>query len=156
MTWEWLNITVYYNQSNHKNQINQWFRQLNNTMITNKKYKHSDLTGAIIGCAMKVHSALGNGFQEVIYQRALQIEMQLEGLSFSREHEMPIYYRQAYWNTQGRFLGRERNIGRIESPHSIGRCAFGTGHQLSRSLWFGSGVAHQLWGAKLATTADSE
>jgi GxxExxY protein len=52
-----------------------------------------DCTGKIIGCAMKVHSALGNGFQEVIYQKALAIEMQIEGLSFQREMEMPIYYR---------------------------------------------------------------
>jgi len=51
------------------------------------------LTGKIIGCAMKVHSALGNGFQEVIYQRAVEIEMADAGLSFSREQEMPIYYK---------------------------------------------------------------
>lgn len=50
------------------------------------------LTHAIIGCAMKVHSALGNGFQEVIYQRALAIEMEKQGLDFSREQEMPIFY----------------------------------------------------------------
>ncbi|OQX02748.1 MAG: GxxExxY protein [Thiothrix lacustris] len=56
-------------------------------------YKHTDLTGTIIGCAMQVHSALGNGFMEVIYQRALQIEMSEAGLTFSREHEMPIYYK---------------------------------------------------------------
>ena len=42
---------------------------------------------------MRVHSALGNGFQEVIYQRALQIEMQLDGLEFQREMEMSIFYR---------------------------------------------------------------
>ena len=42
---------------------------------------------------MTVHSALGNGFQEVIYQRALRIEMADQGISFSREHEMPIYYK---------------------------------------------------------------
>lgn len=50
------------------------------------------LTHTVIGCAMKVHSTLGNGFQEVIYQRALAIEMQKQGLSFSREQEMQIYY----------------------------------------------------------------
>ncbi len=59
----------------------------------NKSYKHSDITGKVIGCAMEVHSYLGNGFQEVIYQRALSLEMQQQGLSFSREHEMQIYYK---------------------------------------------------------------
>ena len=58
-----------------------------------KEYKYSELTAKIIGCAMSVHSALGNGFQEVIYQRALAIEMTDQGISFSREHEMPIYYK---------------------------------------------------------------
>ena len=61
--------------------------------IVNKEYPHSDLTGKIIGCAMEVHRILGNGFQEVIYQRALAIEMRLQGLSFSREMEMDIYYK---------------------------------------------------------------
>ena len=57
-----------------------------------EEHKFSKLTGKVIGCAMKVHSALGNGFQEVIYQRALEIEMANAGIIFSREHEMPIYY----------------------------------------------------------------
>ena len=56
-------------------------------------YKYSDLTSQIIGCAMTVHSELGNGFQEVIYQRALEIEMYDKGISFSREYEMPVYYK---------------------------------------------------------------
>jgi GxxExxY protein len=51
-----------------------------------------DLTYSIIGCAMKVHSTLGNGFQEVIYQRCLAIELERAGLVFSREQEMPIFY----------------------------------------------------------------
>jgi GxxExxY protein len=55
--------------------------------------QHGDLTRRIIGCAMQVHSALGNGFQEVIYQRALEIEMRYGGLKFEREKEMPIFYR---------------------------------------------------------------
>ena len=62
--------------------------------MINKEYKYTEITGKVIGCSMKVHSALGNGFQEVIYQRALEIEMTDAGLSFSREHEMPIYYKQ--------------------------------------------------------------
>jgi len=56
--------------------------------------KHEDITKAIIGCEMTVHRFLGNGFQEVIYQRALEIEMQLQGLHFLREMEMPIFYRE--------------------------------------------------------------
>lgn len=57
-----------------------------------KEYKHSEITKKIIGCAMKVHSTLGNGFQEVIYQRALAIEMSKNNLSFKREMAMNIYY----------------------------------------------------------------
>jgi GxxExxY protein len=54
--------------------------------------KYEELTHKIIGCAMRVHSSLGNGFQEVIYQRALAIEMGKSGLGFQREMEMTIYY----------------------------------------------------------------
>jgi GxxExxY protein len=54
--------------------------------------KYKDLTERIIGCAMKVHSTMGNGFQEVIYQRCLAIEMTKQGLGFVREMEMPVYY----------------------------------------------------------------
>lgn len=53
---------------------------------------YGDLTHKIIGCSMKVHSFLGNGFQEVIYQRALAIEMEKQGLGYSREMKMTIYY----------------------------------------------------------------
>lgn len=61
--------------------------------FVNEEYPLSELTGKIIGCAMEVHRVLGNGFQERIYQRALAIEMNLQGLSFSREMEMDIYYK---------------------------------------------------------------
>ena len=49
---------------------------------------------------MTVHSALGNGFQEVIYQRALEIEMKDQDIGFSREYEMPIYYKQEQIGTR--------------------------------------------------------
>jgi GxxExxY protein len=55
--------------------------------------KYKEITEKIIGAAMKVHAALGNGFQEVIYQRALAIELRYANLSFEREHNMKIYYR---------------------------------------------------------------
>ncbi len=54
--------------------------------------KYEDITQRIIGCAMRVHSTLGNGFQEVIYQRCLDIEMAKERLNVAREVEMPVYY----------------------------------------------------------------
>ena len=51
-----------------------------------------DITHKAIGCAMKVHGVLGNGFQELIYQKALAIEFGKQGLGFMREMEMIIYY----------------------------------------------------------------
>lgn len=68
--------------------------------MINEVYKYSELTSKIIGCAMTVHKTLGNGFQEVIYQRALAIEMGLTGIIFSREFEMPIYYREEQIGTR--------------------------------------------------------
>jgi GxxExxY protein len=65
-----------------------------------EQYKYSELTGKIIGCAMEVHKILGNGFQEVIYQRALEKEMALQGIDFSREHEMPIFYKEEQIGTR--------------------------------------------------------
>ncbi len=46
--------------------------------MINEKYKYSEITSKIIGCAMEIHNTLGNGFQEVIYQRALEYEMRLQ------------------------------------------------------------------------------
>jgi len=68
--------------------------------MINEQYKYSELTGKIIKCAMTVLSSLGNGFQEVIYQRALGIEMGLTGIASSREFEMPIFYREEQIGTR--------------------------------------------------------
>ena len=51
-----------------------------------------ELTFAVIGCAMKVHSTLGNGFQEVIYQRCLAIELEKASIEFKREVDQTIFY----------------------------------------------------------------
>ncbi|HNR15631.1 MAG TPA: GxxExxY protein [Chitinophagaceae bacterium] len=64
-------------------------------------YKYKEITEKIIGSAMRVHAVLGNGFQEVIYQRALELEMEEAGLRFTRELSMPIYYK-------GRNIGERR------------------------------------------------
>ncbi|WP_198675389.1 GxxExxY protein [Pleomorphovibrio marinus] len=52
----------------------------------------NELTYKINGCAMKVHNTLGNGFQEVIYQRCLAIELEKASISFQREQEHNIFY----------------------------------------------------------------
>ena len=59
----------------------------------NTNLKHKDITQKIIGAAFEVHTFLGNGFQEVVYQRALSIEMRKAGLAFDREIEQDIYYK---------------------------------------------------------------
>ena len=61
---------------------------------------NDDLTHKIIGCAMKVHSSLGSGFLEIVYQNALELEFVHQKLSYSREYEMPIYYRQVQVGTR--------------------------------------------------------
>ena len=68
--------------------------------MINEQYKYSELTGKIIGCSMEVHQILGNGFQEVIYQRALAIEMTMQGIPFLREFEMPIFYKEQQIGTR--------------------------------------------------------
>jgi GxxExxY protein len=70
-------------------------------MVSKTEYKYSELTGSVLGCAMKVHNKLGCGFLEVIYQRSLAIELKEHEISFKREASMPLYYR-------NREIGRRR------------------------------------------------
>ena len=56
------------------------------------EYKFGEITEKIIGASLRVHGTLGNGFQEVIYQRALELELRIIPLNYLREFEMPIYY----------------------------------------------------------------
>jgi len=85
---------------------------------------HADITKRIIAAAMKVHSTLGNGFQEVIYQRALAIELPLHGLAFEREKEMPIHYRDQQIGTrrvdffvEGAVMVELKALIRLEDVH---------------------------------------
>ncbi len=57
------------------------------------RYKYSDITGKVIGAAMEVHTILGNGFHELIYQRALKEEFRLREISFIREKSMEVFYK---------------------------------------------------------------
>lgn len=83
-----------------------------------------DLTYNIIGCAMKVHGTLGNGFQEVIYQRCLALELEKAGIGFEREKEMPIYYegvhvgtRRADFIVESRVVVELKAIVNLEDVH---------------------------------------
>ncbi|MBL7721725.1 MAG: GxxExxY protein, partial [Chitinophagaceae bacterium] len=71
-----------------------------------------EITEKIIGASMKVHAALGNGFQEVIYQRALEIELQESGLEFAREFNMPVFYKE-------RMIGERRVDFLVEGVISV-------------------------------------
>lgn len=86
--------------------------------------KHEELTHKIIGCAMKVHSTLGNGFQEIIYQRALAIEMEKHNLGFQREMEMTIFYgeidigtRRVDFFVEGNIMVELKAVIRLEDVH---------------------------------------
>lgn len=68
--------------------------------MINTDYKYSDLTQRIIKCSYNVHNVIGCGFQEVIYQRALAIELAEENLGFVRELGMPLFYKNQHTGTR--------------------------------------------------------
>jgi GxxExxY protein len=89
-----------------------------------EEYKYSDITEKIIGCAMRVHSTLGNGFQGVIYQRALVVEFEEANESFQRELEMPIFYhdrnigsRRVDFLIQEKILLELKTVTQLEKVH---------------------------------------
>ena len=88
--------------------------------------KYQDITEKIIGASFEVHKFLGNGFQEVIYQRALSYEFQKAGLDFAREIEQDIFYRdlhepigtrRADFIVAGKILVELKAIIRLEDVH---------------------------------------
>ena len=88
------------------------------------EYKYKEITEKIIGSAMRVHAYLGNGFQEVIYQRALEIEFAESGLHFAREFSMPIYYkglkigeRRVDFFVEGKIMVELKAIIQLEKVH---------------------------------------
>ena len=95
--------------------------------------KYQEITGKIIGAAMKVHAALGNVSQEVIYQRALEIEKEMN-VSFERKFCMPVYYK-------SQKIGERRVDFLIDKKISVElkaiilrACSFSSGQKLFRSL----------------------
>ena len=86
--------------------------------------ERDELTYKVIGCAMKVHNTLGNGFQEVIYQRCLAIELTRAGVGFAREQEQTIFYegidvgtRRADFIVENRLIVELKAIINLEDVH---------------------------------------
>ncbi len=86
--------------------------------------KFEDLTRSVIGGAMEVHRTLGNGLPELIYQQALGYELELRGIQFAREFDMPIYYkgiqvgsRRVDFFIDGKIMVELKAFVRLESAH---------------------------------------
>lgn len=88
--------------------------------------KYKEITEKIIGASFEVHKFLGNGFQEVIYQRALSYEMHMAGLEFAREIEQDIFYknleepigtRRADFVVEGKVLVEIKAIIQLDDVH---------------------------------------
>ena len=112
-----------------------------------KKIIDDDLTYKIIGCAMKVHSILGNGFQEVIYQRCLAIEMEKQGLDFVREQEIPIFYegievgtRRVDFLVKGKVMVELKALIKLEDVHLAQGLNYLTAYNLDIGLLINFGA----------------
>lgn len=106
-----------------------------------------ELTYKIIGCAMKVHNTLGNGFQEVIYQRCLAIELDKIGLEYLREEEMPIYYdsiqvgtRRADFIIDSQVLVELKAMVKLEDVHLAQGLNYLTAYQIEKGLLINFGA----------------
>ncbi len=100
-----------------------------------------ELTYNIIGCAMKVHKTLGNGFQEVIYQRCLAIELEEARIEFLREQEMPIFYegvnvgtRRADFIVAGEVMVEIKAIIKLEEVQLAQALNYLTAYQIEKGL----------------------
>lgn len=109
--------------------------------IMDKEKINDELTFKIIGCAMRVHSFLGNGFQEVIYQRALAIEMKKASIFFVRELEMAIYYdgeeiggRRVDFLVENEVLVELKALKAIEDVHLAQGLNYLTAYKLDKGL----------------------
>ena len=110
--------------------------------------KYKDITEKIIGASFEVHKFLGNGFQEVIYQRALAWELAQAGLSYARETEQDIFYkemqepigtRRADFVVEGKILVEVKAISELEDVHP------GASVELPESIQNGSWLVDQFW-----------
>ena len=126
--------------------------QCESAVQTMNDYKYSDITGKIIGAAMKVHSTLGNGFQEVIYQRALAIEMAKAALSYQRELEMPIFYddrqigtRRVDFMVEDKVMVELKAISQLEDVHLAQAINYLEAYHLEIGLLINFGAKSLEW-----------
>ncbi|HEY3389998.1 MAG TPA: GxxExxY protein [Prolixibacteraceae bacterium] len=112
-----------------------------------EKQIDDELTYKIIGRAMKVHNTLGNGFQEVIYQRYLAIELDKIGLEFLREEEMPVYYdsiqvgtRRADFIIANQVLVEQKATVKLEDVHMAQGQNYLTAYQIEKGLLINFGA----------------
>ncbi|MFH1428447.1 MAG: GxxExxY protein [Candidatus Margulisiibacteriota bacterium] len=105
------------------------------------------LTYDIIGCAMRVHSTLGNGFQEVIYQRCLAIELEKAGIGFEREVAQSIYYnginvgtRRADFVVEGKVIVELKAVIKLEDVHLAQAKNYVVAYNFSKGLLINFGA----------------
>lgn len=115
--------------------------------MTENDLKYSEITREIIGAAMAVHSYMGNGFQEVIYQRCLAIELKDRGIQFRREQEMPLFYknhevgtRRADFIVNGNILLELKALSLLEDEHRAQTLNYLTAYNLEIGLLINFGA----------------
>ena len=101
----------------------------------------NDLTYQVIGCAMDVHKVLGGGFQEVIYQRCLAIELEKAGIPFTREVEQDIFYkeinvgnRRADFIIDSKLMVESKTLLQLENVHIAQAKNYLTAYKLETGL----------------------
>ena len=106
-----------------------------------------ELTYKIIGCAMKVHNTLGNGFQEVIYQRCLAIELERNEIGYEREKDQTIYYenievgtRRADFIVEEKIMIELKAVINLEDVHLAQAKNYLTAYNLSKGLLINFGA----------------
>lgn len=123
------------------------------------------ITHKIIGSAMQVHRTLGNGFQEVIYQRALAIELSFQGLTFTREQEMEIFYREQKIGTrrvdffvEEKVMVELKAVAKIEDTHKAQAINYLEAYGLANGLLINFGALslefRRVYNKKLVNPSD--
>lgn len=122
--------------------------------MSSEEYLHQKITHDIIGCAFEVHKFLGNGFQEVIYQRALAYELHKAGLEYQREIEQDIYYkelkdpigtRRADFIVAGKVLVELKALKQLEEVHWAQTLNYLKAYQFEVGLLINFGAKSLEW-----------